>query len=74
MRRPSVPAGMRSQKGVDVPEDLARALRADPALLAAFERMPPSHQREYVAWVEEAKRPETRARRIAQAAERVRAG
>ncbi len=33
-----------------------------------------SHQREYVEWVEEAKRPETRARRIASTVERVGAG
>ena len=32
----------------------------------AFEKLPPSHRREYISWIEEAKRPETRARRIQQ--------
>ena len=33
-----------------------------------------THRREYVEWIEEAKRPETRARRIAGTLERVRKG
>ena len=33
-----------------------------------------SHRREVVEWIDEAKRPETRARRIAAAVERARAG
>jgi antitoxin component of MazEF toxin-antitoxin module len=49
---------------VEVPDDLAEALaRNDPAR-AAFEGLSFSHRREYVRSVTEAKRPETRARRI----------
>lgn len=59
---------------VDVPDDLRAALRADPAAHAAFARLSFTHGREYVEWVEEAKRPETRARRIAATVERVRTG
>jgi Bacteriocin-protection, YdeI or OmpD-Associated/Domain of unknown function (DUF1905) len=59
---------------VDVPDDLRAALRADPAARDAFARLSFTHGREYVEWVEEAKRPETRARRIAATVERVRAG
>jgi uncharacterized protein YdeI (YjbR/CyaY-like superfamily) len=33
-----------------------------------------AHRREYVEWVEEGKRPETRARRIAATVERIRPG
>ena len=40
----------------------------------AFESMSFSHQREYVEWIDEAKRAETRERRIAATVERVRAG
>jgi uncharacterized protein YdeI (YjbR/CyaY-like superfamily) len=47
------------------PPDIEQALVADPAAKAAFEGLPPSHRREYLLWVSEAKRPETRARRIA---------
>ncbi len=48
-----------------IPADIEQALVADAAAKAAFEGLPPSHQREYLLWVSEAKRPETRARRIA---------
>jgi hypothetical protein len=58
---------------VDVPEDLAAALAAEPGLRDAFDAMSYTHRREWVEAVEEAKRPETRARRIAQAVAAVRA-
>ena len=49
---------------VEVPEDLAEAFaRNDPAR-AAFEGLSFSHKREYVRSITDAKRPETRARRI----------
>lgn len=63
---------MKTAKGVDVPADVASALRADAEVAAVFEAMRPSCQKEYVAWVEEAKKPETRARRLEKLAERVR--
>ena len=52
-----------------VPEDLDTALRSNSAASAGFAAFPPSCQREYVEWVTEAKRPETRAKRIRQAVE-----
>ena len=57
-----------------VPTDLRRALAADAAAERAFEALSFTHRREYVDWIEEAKRPETRSRRIASTVERVRAG
>lgn len=51
------------------PDDLRSALDAAPAAAATFEAFPPSCRREYVEWVVEAKRPETRAKRISQAVE-----
>ena len=59
---------------VSVPPDLRAALNADPDAKAAFDKLSFTHQREYVEWIEEAKRPETRARRVAGAVENVRAG
>jgi hypothetical protein len=59
---------------VSVPSDLAEALAQDPAAEAAFSKLSFTHRREYVEWVEEAKRPETRQRRIAGTVERVREG
>jgi Bacteriocin-protection, YdeI or OmpD-Associated len=59
---------------VRVPADLRGALAEESEAKDAFRCLSHSHRREYVAWVEEAKRPETRARRIAETVERVRAG
>jgi hypothetical protein len=58
---------------VEVPEDLAAALAADPAAAAAFERLSYTHRREYVEWVGEAKRAETRRRRVEETVARLRA-
>ncbi|HEX8442849.1 MAG TPA: YdeI/OmpD-associated family protein [Allosphingosinicella sp.] len=52
---------------LDPPPDLLDALAADSAASAVFEGFPPGCRREYFEWVLDAKRPETRARRIAQA-------
>jgi hypothetical protein len=52
---------------VTEPEDFARALDADPAARAAYDRLAYSHRREHVLAIENAKKPETRARRIEQA-------
>ena len=59
---------------VDVPADLAAALAADPQAAASFERMAFTHRKEYCRWIDEAKRAETRLRRVAQAVEVIRAG
>jgi hypothetical protein len=53
----------------DMPADFADALRAAPKAQAAFDAFPPSHRREYLEWIIEARREETRARPIAQAIE-----
>jgi Bacteriocin-protection, YdeI or OmpD-Associated/Domain of unknown function (DUF1905) len=49
---------------VDVPTDLAAALDQNPAARRAFDALSYSHQRQHVLAVEEAKKPETRQRRI----------
>ncbi|HEX8644958.1 MAG TPA: YdeI/OmpD-associated family protein [Allosphingosinicella sp.] len=54
---------------LETPDDLSAALAGNPAARSTFDGFPPSCRREYVAWVVEAKRPETRARRIDQAVE-----
>jgi hypothetical protein len=59
---------------VSVPKDLRAALADDATAKQAFAKMSHSHRREYVDWVEEAKRPETRVPRVATTVERVRAG
>jgi uncharacterized protein YdeI (YjbR/CyaY-like superfamily) len=59
---------------VELPEDLAAALASDPAAKAAFEGMSFTHRKEYARWITEAKREETRSRRVEQALERLREG
>jgi hypothetical protein len=54
------------------PEDFARALDADPAARAAYDRLAYTHKRQHVLAVESAKKPETRARRIETALEMLR--
>ena len=49
---------------VEPPEDLAGALTSDPALAKAWETWPPSRQKEAARQLTEAKKPETRARRL----------
>jgi len=52
-----------------IPPEFTAALVANPTAKAALEGFAPSHRREYVEWISEAKRPETRDKRIAQAIE-----
>jgi hypothetical protein len=59
---------------VDVPEDLEAALASDAAARRAFDGLAFTHRREYAAWVAEAKKPETRARRVQRSTEMLRAG
>ena len=47
--------------------ELAAALAQSPAAKAAFDAFPPGCRREYIEWIAEAKRPETRVRRVAEA-------
>src|SRR4051794_2589533 len=62
------------ERVVQVPPDLGAALAADPAVQAAFAALSYTHRKEYVRWVEEAKKDETRAQRVATTVEMVRAG
>jgi Bacteriocin-protection, YdeI or OmpD-Associated/Domain of unknown function (DUF1905) len=61
-------------RSVDVPADLQAALEGALGTEKAFAALSFTHRREYVEWVDEAKRPETRHRRIAATVERVRMG
>jgi hypothetical protein len=55
---------------VDLPPDLARAL-TKAGVRKTFDALSFSHQKEYVQWVTQAKRPETRQRRIEATVEKV---
>ena len=49
------------------PEDFEKALKRNKAALAMWERLSYTHRKEHARAIEEAKRPETRARRIEKA-------
>jgi uncharacterized protein YdeI (YjbR/CyaY-like superfamily) len=54
----------KAKKAVVVPDYFLAALKQNKRVLAVFENFRPSHKREYVEWIAEAKREETRTRRI----------
>ena len=53
----------------EAPDDLLAALKKNKAAKATFDAFPPSCKREYIEWIVEAKREETRAKRLTQAVE-----
>jgi uncharacterized protein YdeI (YjbR/CyaY-like superfamily) len=55
-------------KTISIPEDFKKAL-IENNLLEKFEKLPPSHKKAHLQIILEAKKPETRARRIKQAIE-----
>jgi uncharacterized protein YdeI (YjbR/CyaY-like superfamily) len=57
------------KKPIAMPKAFATALRRSPAARKAFESFSPSHQREYLEWITEAKTDATRARRLSTALE-----
>jgi uncharacterized protein YdeI (YjbR/CyaY-like superfamily) len=66
------PAASRPKKAkppVTMPEDLSAALRGNAKARATFDAFPPGQQREYVEWITDARRDETRQKRLLQAIE-----
>ena len=59
---------------VTVPGDLAEALAGDPAAQRFFEGLAFTYRKEWVRWITEAKRAETRTARITKAVQALRAG
>jgi uncharacterized protein YdeI (YjbR/CyaY-like superfamily) len=60
------------ERTVDLPRDFAKAMTA--AERRVYDALAYSHRKEYVLWIEDAKRPETRLRRIEQARLKLREG
>ncbi len=55
------------RKAPAMPRELTAALAKNARAKATFDRFSPSQRREYIEWIAEAKRPETRVRRLATA-------
>jgi uncharacterized protein YdeI (YjbR/CyaY-like superfamily) len=58
----------------EYPAYITKAIKANRAAWAIFEQMAPSHRWQYVMWIDEAKRPETREKRLREAIERIALG
>lgn len=63
-----------SERDVELPEELVTALAGDSALKTRFAALAPSRRKEHARAVAEAKRPETRARRLEQVLDALRGG
>jgi uncharacterized protein YdeI (YjbR/CyaY-like superfamily) len=57
-----------------LPDDLRRALSANPVALAAWNDITPLARNEFICWVEDAKQEKTRERRIRRTQEELEAG
>ena len=66
------PAGKETEP--KVPPDLRKALAAAPSAAAAWKALTPIARRDFMSWIDSAKQPETRGRRIERACENVAAG
>lgn len=62
MKKTSTP-----KKAPNPADDFVQALDENEAASATWQTLAPSHIKEYLTWIEEAKKPETRTRRITQA-------
>jgi hypothetical protein len=59
---------------VDVPPALAQALESDATAKTKFDALAFTHRKEFATWIAEAKKDETRERRVAQALQMLREG
>ena len=57
------------ERKMEAPADLAAQLAANPKAAAYFAKLAYTHQREFVRWLEGAKKPETRAKRLGESVE-----
>ena len=62
------------ERVVAVPAELKRAFKSEQEAKAAFEKLSYTHQREYVNWINEAKKEETRQNRIVKTIEMLKKG
>jgi uncharacterized protein YdeI (YjbR/CyaY-like superfamily) len=56
-----------SAEGIRIPHDFEDYLRKNKKAWENFERFSPSYRKKYLIWISDAKTPETRAKRIAEA-------
>jgi uncharacterized protein YdeI (YjbR/CyaY-like superfamily) len=61
-------------RAASLPGYIEQAFRADTLAWTFFERLPPSHRRNYIGWIDTAKREDTRQSRLQKAIKMLRAG
>lgn len=66
---PKPKVAKKAKPALQMPDDFAAALARKPKAQKHFDAFPPGQRREYIDWIVEAKREDTRVRRIAQAVE-----
>ena len=59
---------------IEIPDGLQKAFKTEKDAKAAFEKLSYTHRREYVMWINEAKKEETRQNRITKAIEMLKKG
>lgn len=59
---------------IELPAELKKAFKTEKEAKAFFDKLSYTHQREYVMWINEAKREETRQNRVAKAIEMLKKG
>lgn len=57
-------AAIRREQVDVIPEELERALRKHPGVLSAYRALPDSRKKQYIYWLQTAKREDTKQRRI----------
>ncbi|MCD9025663.1 YdeI/OmpD-associated family protein [Cohnella silvisoli] len=67
-------AGIEPAAPLETPDDLQKALDANPTASASFGKLAPSHRKEYIGWILEAKRAETRSARVYKTIEKLECG
>lgn len=67
VKKPATAKPRKQSAPLAVPDDLAAALKKKKKAQQTFDAFSPSHRREYIAWITDAKREQTRQQRLATA-------
>lgn len=70
----SRPKLKQSRPPLAIPEKIQQALKPYPKIWEVFQKLPPSHQRNYILWLMDAKKPETFEKRLNMTIEELKAG
>jgi hypothetical protein len=62
------------ERVIEIPKDLMKELKKDKDAKAFFDKLSYTHQKEYVNWINEAKKPETRQNRVVKTIEMLKKG